>query len=50
MVYLGIERGDGIAVRDKNKPRAIELLTSLQAQFPGNTLFLREITRLQAVH
>jgi hypothetical protein len=35
-------------VRDKNKPRALELLTSLQAQFPRNTLFPREISRLQA--
>ena len=35
-------------VRDKNKPRALELLTSLRAQFPSNTLFPREITRLQA--
>jgi hypothetical protein len=35
-------------VRDKNKQRALELLSSLQAQFPGNTLFPREITRLQA--
>jgi hypothetical protein len=35
-------------VRDKNKPRALELLTSLRAQFPSNTLFSREITRLQA--
>jgi hypothetical protein len=37
-------------VRDKNKPRALELLTSLRAQFPSNTLFPREITRLQAPH
>lgn len=35
-------------VRDKNKPRALELLASLRAQFPDNTLFPREITRLQA--
>lgn len=34
-------------VRDKNKPRALELLTSLRTQFPGNTLFPREIARLQ---
>ncbi len=34
-------------VRDKDKPRALELLTSLRAQFPGNTLFPREIARLQ---
>lgn len=37
-------------VRDKDKPRALELLTSLRAQFPGNTLFPREIIRLQAAH
>jgi hypothetical protein len=35
-------------VRDKDKPRALELLTSLRAQFPDNTLFPREIIRLQA--
>ena len=35
-------------VRDKNKPRALELLASLRTQFPDNTLFPREITRLQA--
>jgi hypothetical protein len=34
-------------VRDKNKVRALELLISLRAQFPGNTLFPREIARLQ---
>ncbi|HWY22420.1 MAG TPA: hypothetical protein VNX26_14430 [Candidatus Acidoferrum sp.] len=34
-------------VRDKNKPRALELLTALRTQFPGNTLFPREIARLQ---
>jgi hypothetical protein len=37
-------------VRDKDKPRALELLTSLRAQFPGNTLFPREILRLQTGH
>jgi hypothetical protein len=37
-------------VRDKDKPRALELLTSLRTQFPGNTLFPREILRLQAAH
>jgi len=37
-------------VRDKDKPRALELLTSLRAQFPGNTLFPREIIRLQAAN
>jgi hypothetical protein len=30
-------------VRDKNKSRALELLIALRAQFPGNTLFPREI-------
>ena len=30
-------------VRDKDKPRALELLTALRTQFPGNTLFPREI-------
>jgi hypothetical protein len=34
-------------VRDKNKIRALELLTALRTQFPGNTLFPREIARLQ---
>jgi hypothetical protein len=37
-------------VRDKDKPRALEMLTSLRAQFPGNTLFPREILRLQDGH
>jgi hypothetical protein len=37
-------------VRDKDKPRALELLTSLRAQFPDNTLFPREIIRLEASH
>ncbi len=35
-------------VRDKNKDRALELLNSLRADFPGNTLFPREIGRLQS--
>jgi hypothetical protein len=34
-------------VRDKDKPHAIELLSSLRMEFPGNTLFPREIDRLQ---
>lgn len=34
-------------VRDKNKTRALELLMALRSQFPGNTLFPREISRLQ---
>jgi hypothetical protein len=33
-------------VRDKDKVRALELLTALRTQFPGNTLFPREIARL----
>lgn len=37
-------------VRDKNKTRALEVLNSLRAQFPGNTLFPREISRLQSAH
>jgi hypothetical protein len=35
-------------VRDKDKLRALELLTALRAQFPANTLFPQEISRLQA--
>jgi hypothetical protein len=35
-------------VRDKNKTRALEILTSLRQQFPSNTLFPREISRLQS--
>ena len=34
-------------VRDKDKSRALELLTSLRTQFPSNTLFPREINRLE---
>jgi hypothetical protein len=34
-------------VREKDKPRALALLTGLHDQFPGNTLFPREISRLQ---
>jgi len=34
-------------VRDKDKPRAIQLLTGLRAEFPANPLFEREIDRLQ---
>lgn len=37
-------------VRDKDKPRALELLSSLRAQFPANGLFPREIVRLQSAH
>lgn len=35
-------------VREKDNQRALELLTALQREFPGNALFPREITRLQA--
>jgi len=35
-------------VREKDKPRALQLLTGLQRQFPANPLFAREIARLQA--
>jgi len=35
-------------VRDKDKPRAVKVLTSLRAQFPANTLFPLEINRLTA--
>ena len=37
-------------VREKNKPAAIELLSGLRTEFPGNTLFPREIARLQSGH
>ena len=37
-------------VREKNKPRALELLAGLQREFPGNTLFSREIAHLRTVH
>jgi hypothetical protein len=37
-------------VREKDKPRALQLLTGLQHDFPGNALFSREITRLRASH
>ncbi|MGA2414452.1 MAG: hypothetical protein ABSF59_08380 [Candidatus Sulfotelmatobacter sp.] len=37
-------------VRDKDKARALEVLQSLRTQFPANTLFPREIARLQDGH
>jgi hypothetical protein len=37
-------------VREKDKPRALVLLAGLQREFPGNTLFPREIGHLQAAH
>jgi hypothetical protein len=36
-------------VRDKDKIHALELLIALRTQFPGNSLFPREIARLQPV-
>jgi hypothetical protein len=35
-------------VREKDKPKAREILSSLQSEFPKNPLFAREIARLQA--
>jgi hypothetical protein len=37
-------------VREKDKPRALDLLTSLHSEFPGNSLFPREIARLEIGH
>ena len=37
-------------VREKDKPHALQMLTALRADFPGNGLFPREIARLQASH
>jgi hypothetical protein len=37
-------------VRERDKPRAVELLGGLHREFPGNTLFPREIAYLQASH
>jgi hypothetical protein len=37
-------------VRDKNNAGALELLSSLHSQFPSNTLFPREMARLQNGH
>ena len=36
-----------VYVREKDKPRALQLLTALRSEFPANTLFPREIARLQ---
>jgi hypothetical protein len=35
-------------VREKDKPRALQLLAGLQHEFPGNTLFPREIAHLRS--
>lgn len=37
-------------VREKDKTKALEMLTSLRKDFPGNGLFPREIARLEASH
>jgi len=37
-------------VRGKERQKALEILASLRAQFPGNTLFPREISRLESAH
>jgi hypothetical protein len=37
-------------VREKNKSRALQLLAGLRSEFPGNTLFPREIAHLQSSH
>lgn len=37
-------------VRDKEKDKAIELLSGLRSDFPGNPLYAREIARLQSGH
>jgi hypothetical protein len=36
-------------VRERDKARALPLLTGLQREFPGNTLFPREISHLQSL-
>jgi hypothetical protein len=37
-------------VREKDKSRALQLLTGLRQEFPANTLFPREIAHLQSLH
>ena len=37
-------------VRDNDKVRALQVLTSLRGEFPANGLFSREIARLTAPH
>jgi hypothetical protein len=37
-------------VREKDKPQAVELLSELQREFPGNPLFPRQIEHLQRSH
>jgi len=36
--------------REKDRARAVELLAGLQREFPGNTLFPREIEHLRSIH
>jgi hypothetical protein len=36
--------------REKDNPRALQLLTGLHHEFPANTLFPREIAHLQSAH
>ena len=35
-------------VRDKDKPRARDMLESLRGEFPGNPLFAHELARLES--
>ncbi len=37
-------------VREKNKTQALQLLSGLRNDFPGNSLFQREISRLEISH
>lgn len=37
-------------VREKDRPRALQLLAGLRAEFPGNPLFSREMARLETTH
>ncbi len=37
-------------VREKDKQRALQLLSGLRQEFPSNTLFTREIAHLQSSH
>ena len=37
-------------VREKDKPRALQMLAALRAEYPGNVLFAREIAHLQSAN
>jgi hypothetical protein len=37
-------------VREKDNPKALQLLAGLRSEFPANSLFSREIAHLQAAH